>query len=93
MTFNVSGDVLNGILNQRSNDMLTANNWIHVIADAHLYDRHIPIVQEVIANKPKKAPKLIIDPSVTDFYDFTVDSFRLENYEFTPLETKIPVAV
>ena len=116
MTFNVSGDTLNGILNQRSNDMLTANGWnvtqyavllimfaqvsglkagelVHVIADAHLYDRHIPIVREVISNEPKPAPKLIVDPDVHNFYDFTVDSFRLENYEYTPLTTKIPVAI
>ena len=106
MTFNVSGDTLNGILNQRSNDMLTANGWnvtqyavllimfaqvsglkagelVHVIADAHLYDRHIP----------KPAPKLIVDQDVKNFYDFTVDSFRLENYEYTPLTAKIPVAI
>ena len=116
MTFNVSGDTLNGILNQRSNDMLTANGWnvvqyavllimfaqvsglkagelVHVIADAHLYDRHIPIVKEVIANEPKPAPKLVVDPDIRNFYDFTVDSFRLENYEYTPLAAKIPVAI
>ena len=116
MTFNVSGDTLNGILNQRSNDMLTANNWnvaqyaillimlaqvsglkagelVHVIADAHLYDRHLPIVEEIIARVPKKAPKLIVDPSVKNFYDFSVDSFQLENYDFYPLNTKIPVAI
>ena len=116
MTFNVSGDTLNGILNQRSNDMLTANNWnvvqyavllimmaqasgfkagelVHVIADAHLYDRHLPIVEEIIKNEPKPAPKLVVDPSVKNFYDFTADSFRLENYEYTPLDVKIPVAI
>ena len=116
MTFNVSGDTLNAILNQRSNDMLTANNWnvvqyavllimfaqvsglkagelVHVIADAHLYDRHLPIVREIIQNQPKPAPKLIVDTSITNFYDFTVDSFRLENYEYTPLTAKIPVAI
>ena len=116
MTFNVSGDTLNGILNQRSNDMLTANNWnvaqyaillimfaqvsglkagelVHVIADAHLYDRHIPIVKEVISHAPKRAPKLVVDTSIKNFYDFTVDSFELEDYEYYPLETKIPVAI
>ena len=116
MTFNVSGDTLNAILNQRSNDMLTANNWnvvqyavllimfaqvsglkagelVHVIADAHLYDRHLPIVREIIQNQPKPAPKFIVDTSITNFYDFTVDSFRLENYEYTPLTAKIPVAI
>ena len=116
MTFNVSGDTLNGILNQRSNDMLTANNWnavqyavllimiaqvsgfkagelVHVIADAHLYDRHLPIVEKIIGNEPKPAPRLIVDASVKDFYAFTADSFRLENYEYTPLDVKIPVAI
>ena len=116
MTFNVSGDTLNGILNQRSNDMLTANNWnvvqyavllimfaqvsgfkagelVHVIADAHLYDRHLPIVEQIIQNVPKKAPVLKVDPSVRNFYDFTVDSFKLEDYEYSKLETKIPVAI
>lgn len=116
MTFNVSGNTLNGILNQRSNDMLTANNWnvlqyslllimfaqvsglqagelVHVIADAHIYDRHIPIVNEVIRKPTHKAPKLIVDESVKNFYDFTVDSFALEDYEYEKLETKIPVAI
>ncbi len=116
MTFNVSGDTLNGILNQRSNDMLTANNWnvvqyavllmmfaqvsglkagelVHVIADAHIYDRHIPLVEEVISNPQHKAPKLVIDPTVTNFYDFTVDSFRLEDYEYEKFDKKIPVAI
>ena len=116
MTFNVSGDTLNGILNQRSNDMLTANNWnvlqyallmhmfaqvsglkvgklIHVIADAHIYDRHIPLVKKVIENPSKPAPKLWINPEIKNFYDFTLDDFRLEGYEFTPLEEKIPVAI
>lgn len=116
MTFNVSGDTLNGILNQRSNDMLTANNWnvvqyavlltmfaqvsglkagelVHVIADAHIYDRHVPLVKEVLAQTPKKAPRLVVDPSVKNFYDFTVDSFRLEEYEPSPLKLKIPVAI
>ncbi len=116
MTFNVSGDTLNGILNQRSNDMLTANNWnvvqyavllimfaqvsglkagelVHVIADAHIYDRHIPLVKEVLQNPRHKAPKLIVDPNVTNFYDFTVDSFELVDYEYEKLSSKIPVAI
>ena len=116
MTFNVSGDTLNGILNQRSNDMLTANNWnvvqyavllmmfaqvsglkagelVHVIADAHIYDRHIPLVEEVISNPQHKAPKLVIDQSVTNFYDFTVDSFQLVDYEYEKFDKKIPVAI
>ena len=116
MTFNVTGDTLNGILNQRSNDMLTANNWnvvqyavllimlaqvsglkagelVHVIADAHIYDRHIPLVKEVLAKPRHAAPKLIVDPNVKNFYDFTVDSFKLVDYEYEKLETKIPVAI
>ena len=116
MTFNVSGDTLNGILNQRSNDMLTANNWnvtqyavllimlaqvsglkagelVHVIADAHIYDRHIPLVQEVLEKPQHAAPKLIVDPDVKNFYDFTLDSFALENYEAEKLDKKIPVAI
>ena len=116
MTFNVSGDTLNGILNQRSNDMLTANNWnvvqyaillimfaqvsglkagelVHVIADAHIYDRHIPLVKEILENPRHKAPKLVVDESITNFYDFTVDSFKLVDYEYEKLEKKIPVAI
>ena len=116
MTFNVTGDTLNGILNQRSNDMLTANNWnvtqyaillimmaqvsglkagelVHLIADAHIYDRHIPIVKEVLAKPQHKAPKLIVDENVKNFYDFTVDDFKLEGYEYTKLEDKIEVAI
>ena len=116
MTFNVTGDTLNGILNQRSNDMLTANNWnvvqyaillvmmaqvsglkagelVHVIADAHIYDRHIPLVKEILANPRHKAPKLVVDESITNFYDFTVDSFQLVDYEYEKLDKKIPVAL
>ena len=116
MTFNVTGDTLNGILNQRSNDMLTANNWnvvqyaillimfaqvsglkagelVHVIADAHIYDRHIPLVKEILENPRHKAPKLIVDESITNFYDFTVDSFKLVDYEYEKLDKKIPVAI
>ena len=72
---------------------LKAGELVHVIADAHLYDRHIPIVKEILQNEPKPAPKLIVDQDVKNFYDFTVDSFRLENYEYTPLTAKIPVAI
>ena len=115
MTFNVSGNVLNAILNQRSQDMLAANNWnvvqysvlvymmaqvaglvpgelVHVIADAHIYDRHIPIVEEIIENEPKDAPEFVMDKTIDDFYKFTRDSFSLINYEFSPFEHKIPVA-
>lgn len=99
MTFNVSGNKLNAILNQRSQDMLAANNWnvvqyavlthmmaqvaglevgelVHVIADAHIYDRHVPLIEEIISNEPKPAPKFIIDTDVDDFYKFTRDSFK-----------------
>ena len=116
ITFNVSGDKLNGILNQRSNDMAVANNWnvmqyaallmmiaqvsglkagelVHVIADAHIYDRHIPAVKQMLENPEYPAPKLWINPNVTNFYDFTVDDFKLEGYEATPLKEKLEVAV
>lgn len=116
MTFNVSGNKLNAILNQRSNDMVTANNWnvvqyslllimfakvsglepgelVHVIADAHIYDRHIPIFEEMLKNPVYDAPKLIIKRDVKDFYDFKVDDFALEDYKATPLKTKIEVAI
>jgi thymidylate synthase len=116
MTFNVSGNTLNAILNQRSQDMLTASNWnvcqyavlihmmarasgleagelVHVIADCHIYDRHVPLVEALIAREPRPAPKLIIDPEVTDFYAFTPDSFRLEGYDPWPFEERIEVAV
>ena len=116
MTFNVTGNRLNAILNQRSQDMLAANNWnvvqyavltmmmaqvsgfepgefVHVIADAHIYDRHVPAIEEIIANPPKPAPKFIIDPEVRDFYAFTRDSFRMEGYEYSEFNGKIPVAI
>ena len=116
MTFNVSGNTLNGILNQRSNDVLTANNWnvvqyaillhmfaqvsglkvgelVHVIADAHVYDRHVPIVEKILKNEQFPAPKLWINPDVKNFYDFTVDDFKLTGYEYTKLEDKIEVAI
>ncbi|MCQ2387804.1 MAG: thymidylate synthase, partial [Clostridia bacterium] len=116
MTFNVSGDTLNGILNQRSNDVAVANNWnvvqysillmmlaqvsnlkvgelVHVIADAHIYDRHIPIVKKMLEFPQFEAPKVIINPDVKDFYKFTVDDFKLEGYEFNKLEDKFEVAV
>ena len=116
MTFNVSGNKLNAILNQRSQDMLAANNWnvvqyavltmmmaqvsglepgefMHVIADAHIYDRHVPAIEKIIANEPKAAPTFRIDPSVDDFYKFTRDSFTVENYEFSEFNDKIPVAL
>ena len=116
VTFNVSGRTLNAVLNQRSQDMLTANGWnvmqyavlvhflarasgleagelVHVIADAHIYDRHVPIVERMLEKEPRPAPKFVMDPSVTDFYRFTRDSFSLEGYEPHPFEDKIPVAI
>lgn len=116
MTFNVSGNTLNAILNQRSQDMLTANNWnvvqyavlvhmmarvaglqvgelVHVIADCHIYDRHVPIVEKILQNPQYDAPKFIVDPNVTDFYQFTKNSFSLEGYQYTELDEKIPIAV
>lgn len=116
MTFNVSGSVLNAVLNQRSQDMITAGNWnvcqyailvhmmarhaglqpgtlLHVIADCHIYDRHVPLAEKLISRPPRSAPRLVIDPAVTDFYHFTVDSFQLEDYDPWPFDDTIEVAV
>ena len=122
MTFNVTTNkdtgklVLNGILNQRSNDILTANNWnvaqyavlihmfaqvcdmevgelVHVIADAHIYDKHVPIIEELIKRPQHEAPKFVMNPDIKDFYEFTVDDFKLENYETEPQVKNIPVAI
>lgn len=72
---------------------LEAGELVHVVADAHIYDRHVPIVKRIIENPRFAAPKLIIDDSVTDFYAFTKDSFRLENYQYNEFKDKIPVAI
>lgn len=116
VTFNVSGNRLNAVLNQRSQDMLTANNWnvvqyailvymfaqvsglipgelLHVIADAHIYDRHVSIIERMLEGRPVSAPEFIIDESITDFYAFTKDSFRLENYHPLPFHENIPIAI
>jgi len=116
MTFNVTGNKLNGILNQRSQDMLTANNWnvlqysvllcmiaqvsgfepgelVHVIADCHIYDRHIPMVEELLKRDPYDAPKFEMDKAIDDFYKFTVDSFKLIDYKYHKFDQKIPVAI
>lgn len=116
MTFNVTGDRLNAVLNQRSQDMLAANNWnvcqyavllcmiaqvsglkpgelVHVIADAHIYDRHIPIIKEIIENEPYDAPEFVLDKSVDNFYDFTADSFKLIGYKYHEGDIKFPVAI
>lgn len=116
MTFNVSGDTLNGILNQRSNDVAVANNWnvvqyavllhmlaqvsglkvgelVHVIADAHIYDRHIDVVKKMLKNPQFEAPKFKMNPDVKDFYKFTVDDFALEDYKYNKLDEKFEVAI
>ncbi len=116
MTFNVTGDRLNAILNQRSQDVLAANNWnvvqyavllhmiaqvtgfqagelVHVIADAHIYDRHIPLVKELISRPTYPAPTFTMNPDIKDFYRFTVDDFTIENYQAGPQIRNIPIAV
>lgn len=122
MTFNVTQKpghdrlTLNALLNQRSNDILTANNWnvcqyavlvhmmaqvcnfevgefVHMIADAHIYDRHVPAIKELISREPLPAPDFRMNPEVKDFYEFTVDDFRLDNYQTHPQIKNIPVAV
>ena len=72
---------------------LEAGELIHVIADAHIYDRHVPLVEELLTRKPYPAPKLWLDPGVTDFYAFTTDHLRLEGYQCHELGEKIPVAI
>lgn len=116
MTFNVTGDRLNAVLNQRSQDILAANNWnvvqysvlvhmlaqvtglkagelVHVIADAHIYDRHVDIIKELISRPAYPAPKFSLNPEITDFYDFTVDDIRIEDYVKNPQIKNIPIAV
>ena len=116
MTFNVTGNTLNAILNQRSQDMLTANNWnvvqyavlthmmaqvsglevgelVHVIADCHIYDRHIPAVKAMLEKEGFEAPKFSIDKNITDFYAFTKDSFKVEDYKFHEFNFEIPMAI
>lgn len=116
MTFNVTGEYLNAILNQRSQDMLVANGWnvsqyaalvhlfakvsglkagefVHVIADAHIYDRHVPIVEELIERKMFDAPEFSITDQVQDFYTCSCEDFLLENYQYGPKIKAIPVAI
>ena len=122
MTFNVTqkkGEdrlTLNAILNQRSQDVLAANNWnvvqyavlvhmiaqvcdmnvgelVHVIADAHIYDRHIPLVEELISRPAYQAPKVTLNPEIRNFYDFTVDDLKVEDYVTGPQIKNIPIAV
>ena len=122
MTFNVTKEkekdklTLNAILNQRSQDVLAANNWnvcqyavlvhmlaqvcdmevgelVHVIADAHIYDRHIPMVEELISREQHPAPTFWLNPEIKDFYQFTTDDVRLDNYVTGPQIKNIPVAI
>lgn len=122
MTFNVTKEkdseklTLNAILNQRSQDVLAANNWnvcqyavlvhmlaqvcgmkagefVHVIADAHIYDRHVPMIEELISREPLPAPTFWLNPEITDFYDFTPDDVKLDRYETHPQIKNIPIAV
>lgn len=122
VTFNCTKDkdsdklVLNAILNQRSQDVLAANNWnvvqyailvhmlaqvcnmipgelIHVIADCHIYDRHIPIIEELISRESYPAPKLWLDPDIKNFYDFTKDSVKMIDYQAGEQVKDIPIAV
>ena len=116
MTFNVTGNKLNAILNQRSQDMMVANNWnvcqyaillmmvaqvcdmvpgelLHVIADAHIYDRHVDIIKELITRPEHPAPKVWLNPEVKDFYAFTTDDLHVEGYETEPQIKDIPIAV
>ena len=116
MTFNVTGNRLNAILNQRSQDILAANNWnvvqysvllmmfaqvcglepgelVHVIADAHIYDRHIPIIRELIARPQFPAPKFELNPEIKDFYDFTVNDIRVMDYQKNEQIKNIPIAI
>ena len=116
MTFDVSDGRLNGILNQRSNDVIVANNWnvvqyaalilmfaqvsglkpgtlVHVIANAHIYDRHFEIAKELMNRMEYRAPRLVMNKGVKDFYDFTVDDFELKGYQYGESVGKIPVAV
>lgn len=116
MTFNVTGNKLNAVLNQRSQDILAANNWnvvqysvlvhmlaqvcglvpgelVHVIADAHIYDRHVPIIRELIERPQYPAPKFRLNPDIKDFYDFTTDDIIIEDYRKNEQIKNIPIAV
>lgn len=116
MTFNVTGDKLNAILNQRSQDVLAANNWnvvqyavlvhmiaqvsnlkvgelVHVISDAHIYDRHLPLIRELISREQFEAPKFWLNPDIKNFYDFTTDDFKLIDYKYGEQIKNIPIAI
>ena len=116
VTFNVTGNRLNAILNQRSQDVLAANNWnvvqysvlvhmlaqvtglvpgelVHVIADAHIYDRHIPFIKEMLERPQFEAPTFSLNPAITDFYDFTTDDLIIGEYRKNPQIKNIPIAI
>ena len=116
MTFNVTGNKLNAILNQRSQDILAANNWnvvqysvlvhmfaqvsglvpgelVHVISDAHIYDRHVPIIKELIKRPQYPAPKFRLNPDIKNFYDFATDDIIVEDYQKNPQILNIPIAI
>lgn len=116
MTFNVTGSRLNAILNQRSQDILAANNWnvvqysillmmfaqvcgleagelVHVISDAHIYNRHVPLIEELIRRPQYPAPKVSLNPEIRDFYDFTTADITVEDYQTNPQVKNIPIAI
>ena len=116
MTFNVTGSKLNAILNQRSQDILAANNWnvvqyaillmmfaqvsdlvpgelIHVISDAHIYNRHVPVIEALIHRPQYPAPKVRLNPDIRDFYDFTTADITVEDYQTNPQIKNIPIAI
>ena len=122
MTYSVTKEpgeerlILNGVLNQRSQDVLAANNWnvcqyaillmmvaqvndmipgelVHVIADAHIYDRHVPVIEELIKREQYPAPKVSLNPEVKDFYKFTTDDLIVEDYQAGEQIKNIPIAV
>ncbi len=122
MTFNCTRNpdtgklVLNGVLNQRSNDVLAANNWnvaqyavlmhmlaqvsdmevgelVHMIADAHIYDRHVPLIKELISRTPYPAPRFELNPDIRDFYEFTPDDVKLIDYKYGEQIKDIPIAI
>ncbi|CDA91876.1 thymidylate synthase [Firmicutes bacterium CAG:238] len=116
MTFNVTGSRLNAILNQRSQDILAANNWnvvqysillmmfaqvsglipgqlVHVISDAHIYNKHVPVIEELIKRPQYPAPKVKLNPEVKNFYDFTTADIIVEDYQTNPQILNIPIAI
>lgn len=112
----MTGNRLNAILNQRSQDILAANNWnvvqysillmmlaqvselepgelVHVISDAHIYNRHIPIIEELINRPQYSAPRVYLNPKVRDFYEFTTADIIVEDYRTNPQVLNIPIAI